>query len=266
MNKIADEIVIVDGESTDNTVAIAKKYSAMIISTSNKKNFHINKQKAIKACTHDWVLLLDADEVVTPKLAKEISKTIHLSKSERQNKKIPDNKKRLFELHQKHIEDRDGAFPKNQDIVAYFIARKNMFLGKALLHGGVYPDGVIRLFRKSKAHLPAKDVHEQLSVDGSVSWLEHDLLHYDSPTFSRYLKRANRYTYLTSKHLKDTNVPLSFTSASKYLLIKPTTTFLQIYFRHKAILDGIPGLIWAVFSALHHPIAYMKYWEHVRTS
>ncbi len=255
---LADEIVIVDGGSTDKTIEIGKKYHARIIHTDNLPMFHINKQKALDAAKGDWILQLDADEVVSDALRNEIQQVIHGThpgvKSE--------NKKKLFERHQQNIGRRDKNIGTGQgEIVAYFLPRLNFFLGGWLRHGGVYPDGLIRLVRKNKAFYPCKSVHEMVKIDGRVSWLEQDLLHYADPTFSRYLLRANRYTSLTAQAMKEDRVAKTWISILHYMALKPIAVFLSLYIRHKGVLDGFPGFVWALFSGLHYPLAYMKYWE-----
>lgn len=256
---IADEIIVVDGESSDNTVDIAKKYGAKVIVTKNHPIFHINKQKALDAAKGSWILQLDADERVTKKLAQQImdvvsGKTIYIDDPKKQE---------LFLRHKKNIEARDGKFSSkdNNAVNAYFIPRLNYFLGGYLRHGGVYPDGVIRLVKKGKAHFPCKSVHEQIQVDGSVSWLSEDLLHYGDPTFSRYMQRANRYTSLTADDMSKNHVSLSFANAIHYIFIKPIVVWALLFFRHRGFLDGFPGFVFALFSGLHFAFAYMKYWD-----
>src|SRR3989338_7619182 len=129
---LANEIIVIDGLSTDKTVEIAKKYKAVVKVTSNPPIFHINKQKAIDKATKDWILQLDADERVTPELKKEILSVIN---------------------------DKDN---KN---AGYWIPRKNWFLGRFLMKGGQYPDYTIRLYKRGKGRLPQKDVHEQAVVE-----------------------------------------------------------------------------------------------------
>lgn len=217
---IADEIVIVDGSSVDKTVDIAKRYKAKIISTTNKPNFHINKKMANDAATGEWILQLDADEVVSPELRKEIKNVIYANPSEN----------------------------------GYWIPRSNFFLGHFLKKGGAYPDYTMRLYRRGRGNLPANDVHEQAVVEGKVGYIIHDLLHYADQSFSRYLVRFNRYTDLEAKKVTGGIVA--------NLIWKPLFDkhqgFLFLYFRHLGILDGIPGFVWALFSALHFPIAYFK--------
>ena len=134
-----------------------------------------------------------------------------------------------------------------------------MFLGKPLIHAGVYPDPAIRLIKKGKAWLPCKSVHEIMKIDGKISWLYNDMDHYDSPTLKRYLMRLNRYTDRHVDELKENKVSKNIIGFIQYVFIKPTYTFLNLFFRHKGILDGVNGFLWSFFSAIHFPIAYFKY-------
>jgi len=228
---IGDEIIIVDGHSSDKTVEIAKQYDKVkIISTENKPMFHINKQMGIDACKGNWILQMDADELLTPELKKEI---IEITKQ--------DTKKIEFD--------------------AYWIKRKNFFLGAFLKKGGVYPDPTIRLYKNGKGKLPCKDVHEQAEIDGKIGWLKHDMEHYADPSFSRYLLRANRYTTLLAGQFKDQKVPINFSSFFKYYFILPSWWFFKTFFRHRGYVDGFRGFVFSYFSALRFPIAYTKYYE-----
>lgn len=256
VKNIADEIVVVDEHSVDKTVEIAKKYGAKIFLETHHDIFHITKQIALEKATGEWILQLDADEVVTPGLAKEIMQVI----GERWMVNSDNIKNKLFERHQKLIEERDGKIGKpTGEVVGYFIPRRNIFLGAPLIHAGVYPDGVIRLVKNGKARFPQKSVHEQISLDGEVSWLSGDLLHYDSPTFERYISRLNRYTDLHAEELKQKRVPKNIIYFLLFTIHRPLFTFFNLYFRHLGFLDGIRGFIWSLFSAMHFPIAYFKY-------
>lgn len=259
---ITDEIIVVDGSSTDKTREIAKIFGAKVVKTTNPPIFHINKQKGLDLAKGKWILQLDADEVVSKDLKQEILQVTSLDEAELNSYAMQANLAKLFSRHQKLIEARDHVdFDKGKLVAGFFIPRDNMFLGKALKHGGVYPDPAIRLIRNGHAHFPCKSVHELIEVEGRVKWLSSSLLHYDSPTFSRYISRANRYTSLTAQTLRGQRVPKNAMALINYLLVKPTSDFLMRLFIHKAFLDGAPGLIFAFFSALHHPIAYLKYWE-----
>jgi glycosyltransferase involved in cell wall biosynthesis len=222
-----DEIIIVDGGSSDKTVELAKKFShTKIISTTNPAMFHINKQKAIDECTSDWILQLDADEVVTKDLKDEILKTI--------------------------VDTKFNGF---------WIKRKNYFLGKFLSKGGVYPDPTIRLYRRGFGKLPCKNVHEQVEINGPVSTLNYDLLHYADPTFSRYLLRNDRYTSLLASDFKKAGVKINFISFLNYFAIKPLYWFFLSYFRHRGYVDGFQGFVFSWYSSLRFPIAYIKLFE-----
>lgn len=259
IHHLGDEIVVVDGGSSDGTVDIAKRYGARVIGAANPAIFHINKQKALEEACGEWILQLDADEVVTKELATEISTIITASDEEIRQRVLSPAKLRLFVRHQELLEARDGPIGKpNGPIVAFFMPRKNYFLGRAMRYGGMYPDGVIRLVKKGKAHFPAKSVHEQIVIDGAVAWLECDLLHFSNSTIGRYLAGADKYTTLQALELK--NMPtLGARGFIDYCLVKPILTFVQLFIRHKGFFDGIYGFLFALFSAWHFPVAYWKY-------
>ncbi len=257
---ITDDIVIVDGTSTDRTVEIAKRYNARIVITKNHPIFHINKQKAIDLAKHEWILQLDADERVSKELAKEIIALAEMNEEEIEDHQKNLSKKKLFFRHQQLIEERDGKIGKQKGTYnAFFIPRLNYFLGRYLRYGGVYPDGVIRLIRKGKAYLPCKDVHEQMVVEGKVGWLQNDLYHYDSPTFARYLLRNSRYIDLITSDLKEKQTKKNVQNFIRYIFILPISWFLQTYIRHKGFLDGWQGFVFSFFSALRFPRAYIRF-------
>lgn len=257
---IVDEMVVVDGSSSDKTVEIAKGLGANVIVTENHPIFHINKQKSFDLSTGDWILYLDADERVSTKLAKEIQKVINMTESELEEYQKRLIKRALFVRHQQLLEQRDGQIGMvDGDYVAFFFPRLNFFLGKYLRYGGVYPDGVIRLFKKNTAYLPCKSVHEQMVVKGRVGWLESDLYHIDSPTFERYMKRNSRYIDLIVSEMKRDKVKKNISSFIDYCVYKPLNWFLMTQIRHKGILDGLQGVIFSFFSALRFPRAYIRY-------
>ncbi len=230
VQSLADEIVIVDGTSTDQTVTIAQKFGAKVLVEENRSNFHINKQHAIDACSGEWILQLDADERVSSMLASEIKSVITA----------------------------DPATTAD----AYYLKRRNYFLGRWMNKGGMYPDPVIRLFKKGKAHLPAQSVHELMTVEGTLKWLSNDLQHIADPNFSRYLLRSDRYTTLQAgEWLKEGKIKTDTWTSFNYLFLKPLVRFLAIYFRHKGFQDGFPGLVFAFYSGLHLASSYVKYWE-----
>lgn len=273
---IADEIIVVDEQSTDKTREIAKKYGAKVIEVKHEPIFHKTKQRAIDAAGGDWILQLDADERLSPELAKEIVGVINSNNDELlnrvlisgkrlNNKSVANSQLNLFIRHQRLIERRDGKLGHSTGkVVAFFIPRRNYFLEEPLIHAGVYPDGVIRLIKRGYARLPGKSVHELMEVNGEVGWLYNDLEHHESPTLQRYLERMNRYTDLTAAEFKGKNIPVNYWNLFKYSFPLPAFYFILLYFRHKGILDGMRGFIWSFFSSMHYPLAYFKYWQDMK--
>lgn len=259
---IADEIIIYDEESNDKTCEIARKHGAKVFSVKHEAIFHKTKQKALEAATHDWILQLDADEIVGNKLAKEIKKVIKMPDSEidQYQKSFSEKKQKLFGKHKKLLDERDGIIGKeNEPYAGFFVPRLNYFLGRYLKYGGAYPDGVIRLIKKGKAHFPAKSVHEQIVVEGKVGWLQNDLIHMADPTFKRYLERNSRYIDLIADELKRDKVGRNPIKFVEYYSIKPIWWFFLTQIRHKGILDGFQGIVFSFFSALRFPRAYWRY-------
>jgi glycosyltransferase involved in cell wall biosynthesis len=228
----ADEMIVVDGSSTDETRQIAREQGAKVIKTSNKPNFHINKQMAIDAAQGELILQLDADEVVDSELAEFIQKTAE------------------------KVKQKDYQGP-----VAWYLKRKNLFLGHFMKKTGQYPDPVIRLFISGQARLPMKDVHEQLEVDGSTATADGHLIHYANPTFKDYLRKWNSYTSFKAQQLDEAGVKINLWQSFRYLCWLPLKTCISLYFRHKGFLDGVPGLVFSIMSGCYHAVAYLKLWE-----
>lgn len=232
---IADEIIVVDGKSQDKTAQVAKSTGARVISVENNPQFHANKQLATDAAKGEWILQLDADERVSKELAKEIA----------------------------HILTAD-----NKDIGGYFIPRRNWFLGRFLTKGGVYPDPVLRLFRRGKGifkhdeiinnGITTSNVHAQIHVGGEIGMLKSDLIHYGDVSFTKYLLRFNRYTQLEAENLYTLGVTPNFGKSFDYFIIKPLYWFFKRFIRHRGYVDGYQGFLFALLSALHYPVIYMK--------
>ena len=240
-----DEVVIVDGGSTDRTIEIAKSYGkkVRIINSDNPVMFHKNKQKAIEATKGEWILQLDADEEVSEDLKKEI---INLLQNQRS--KIKDQKEE----------------------VAFWIPRKNWFLTGFLMKGGQYPDYTIRLYKNGFAKFPCKDVHENVEIidqrsnikdqKAEVGFLKNPILHYADPDFSRYLMRWDRYTSAEVEILvRNKAINFSISQFLNFFLVKPLSTFLMMYFRHKGFMDGFPGFVFALFSSIRFWVIYIKF-------
>jgi glycosyltransferase involved in cell wall biosynthesis len=220
--KWADEIIVVDGRSGDKTVEMAKKYTDKIIVRDNPLMFHLNKQKAFEAATGDWILYLDADERGTPKLREEIRKAI----------------KRQYN--------------------GFWIPRKNIIFGKWVKHSLWYPDHQLRLFRRGKAYLPCKSVHEQPKLTGKAGYLKNPLIHYNYQTVSQYVKRLNdlytendKNVYLRKKKKVYWHDAIRF----------PVQDFLSNFFARKGYKDGLHGLVLSLLQAFSTFVTFAKVWE-----
>ncbi|MFA5770203.1 MAG: glycosyltransferase family 2 protein [Patescibacteria group bacterium] len=223
-------IVIVTG--TDKTDKIAKKLGAHVVikRESSKKDDFVKVQQninwTIKNCTTDWMIRVDADEVATPELAKEIRQTIENSKLKIEN------------------------FP-----VAYGIPRKQYFLGTFLKEGDWAYDRLTRLFRpKFCLYEPIVKIHEQIRVDGEIGYLKNSLLHYSHPNRKTLLKKFNSYTTLEAKQLKITKL-----SALLRLIFVPPYIFLRWMIYHHGYRDGWIGLVAGIMRAYYEVLLYSKF-------
>ena len=274
---LVDEVIIVDGGSTDKTVEIAKSYGRKVklFKEDNPQMFHINKQKAIERARGEWILQLDADEALSEELREEIR--LKLEVGSKRNSKT------------------SNFQPQTSNFVAFWIPRKNFFLTQFLMKGGQYPDYTIRLYRNGYARFPCKSVHEnvvinsefrvqnsesknkkeildsqfnsELSIHNSklVGHLKNPILHYADPDFSRYLKRWDRYTSLEAEQLRN-NKQLTINNLMMfdYFFVKPSVTFFSMYFRHLGFLDGFPGFVFALFSSIRFWAIYIKWYQKIQ--
>jgi glycosyltransferase involved in cell wall biosynthesis len=214
----ADEWIVVDSGSTDGTQEIVKQFGARCIH-QKWLGYGAQKQIAVLQAQHDWVLCLDADEIVTPELKKNI---INL----------------LGSIH----------------CDAYFLERKNYFLGKGLSHGEGYPDLVLRLFNKKQASWSQDNVHEKVIVSGSIGRIKGELQHFSEINLESYLEKQNKYTSLQAANsLK--------TPKLSTLFFRPVFRFFKYYFFKKGFLDGIPGFIHCVISCFNCFLKYAKAYE-----
>ena len=221
----ADEIVIVDAESRDETVALAKKFTAKIF-VRPWMGFAAAKQFALEQCTNEWILWLDADERVMPELAEEIQ----------------------------------SVMQGKPEQAAFTVARRAYFLGRWIRHSGWYPGRVARLFNRKHARFNSAAVHEGLVIDGPIGDLRNDLLHYTDPNIYHYFVKFNRYTSLASEELGKKGKIFKLTD----ILLRPWWQFVRMFILRFGFLDGMQGLLLALFSSAYVFTKYAKLWE--RTS
>jgi len=215
------EIIIVDSFSTDKTLDIAKAYGAKIFQ-HEWPGFAKQKQRAIDYTSLPWVLILDADECVTAELAQEIAKVIH------------------DPLHQ-----------------AYYLPRKNFFLGKWIQHCGFAKDYTLRLFKKAVAQMEMREVHEKVIVNGSITRLSQYLEHYSHYDLADYLAKTQHYAALAAQQMaKEGRRASAFA-----IVVKPLYAFIKIYFLKQGFRDGLHGFIIAFLFSYSTFLKYALSWE-----
>ena len=218
--KWADEIIVVDSGSVDKTVQIAQEHGARIVKVE-WRGFGVSKQAGVDAATGEWILSIDADEVVPDILTDEIKAEIHKSDNE---------------------------------TVGYYIPRKTQFLGRWIRHGGWYPDYVLRLFRRDRGGFDSALVHETVQVSGPTVRLKHALEHYSYPDLDSYFNKLNRYTTLAAQDLHRKGCAAGLFK----ILINPVAKFLKQYCLRGGWLDGLEGLLLALLSAGYVMTKYAK--------
>lgn len=223
----ADEIVVVDAGSMDQTATLGRAAGAQVF-VEDWKGFAAQKNSAIAHCTGDWVLSLDADEEVGPELAIEI---------------------------QSLLSDHPACD-------AYTVPRRNFFLGRALQYGGFYPDRKLRLFRRGHARFSDRAVHETLACSGKVGRLQNDLLHHAYPTLASYIEHMDGYSTLGADILiqqgRTSRSPLAFVWN---VATAPRLNFFYNYVVRLGFLDGREGLLMHLYHANYVSWKYAKAWH-----
>jgi glycosyltransferase involved in cell wall biosynthesis len=219
----ADEVIVVDAQSTDRTTVIAKTYTDRVYvrpwpGYGPQKNFGIDQVEA------EWVLVLDADERVTPDLQGEICRTIAAAPAE---------------------------------VGGYEIPRRNYFYGEWLRGGGVYPDRQLRLFRRSAGRYDDVLLHERLQLTGQIARLESPLIHHSIPTVQHHVRKIARYSVLAAQEKLRRGGHLGGAGlAASHLM-----TIFRVYILRRGYRDGIPGLLFAVLSGMHTFLKYARAYE-----
>ena len=229
----ADELILVDSGSTDDTVSIAEGFGAKVFSEP-WKGYGAQMNSAIDKCTSEWVFSLDADEELTPELQAEIKA---LLKGE----------------------------PKFN---AYWVPRRNQIFGRWMRHGGQYPDYKLRLFRQGTARLPEDtEPHATPKWSGPKGRLQGDLLHYQYPAVALYIEHMNRYSSASVPLvLRKGRSCLGISEFIAMAVINPVLTFVKNYIFRAGFLDGREGLLFHLYHSSYISWKYSKAWEVSRKS
>jgi glycosyltransferase involved in cell wall biosynthesis len=221
----ADEVVVVDACSHDKTVQIAREFTDRVI-VRPWAGFTAQKNFALEQSAGEWILSLDADEEAAPELRPEIVVTIADARA----------------CH------------------GYAVRRQNMFLGRWIRHGGLYPDWQVRLFRRGRGRFATRAVHESVAVMGAVGHLRGHLVHRSYEGVSDFIERANRYSSLAAEQM----VGEGRRVRAGELLLRPLGRFLSMYVMKRGFLDGRRGLLLATLYAYYVFMRSAKVWEVTR--
>jgi glycosyltransferase involved in cell wall biosynthesis len=224
--KWCDETIVLDDNSSDKTLEIAKKYNARIFNTALKGNFSKQRNLGLSKALNEWVLFLDADEVLSDSLIYEISNAV--------------------ESGNKRMEGFNG----------FFIKRVDFMWGKELKHGETGNKYFLRLGRKDLG-LWKGAVHEKWVVKGKTGKLLHPIYHYPHENLEEFIKKINYYTDLRAEELKSKKVKVNFLSILSY----PLGKFILNYFVKKGFLDGDRGIIHAIMMSFHSFLVRGKLWK-----
>jgi glycosyltransferase involved in cell wall biosynthesis len=221
----ADEVVVVDADSTDKTVLIAREFTDHVF-VRPWPGFAAQKNFALSQASGDWLLSLDADERVTPEARAAIERVL----------------------------------AQNGPHAGYAFPRRNIFWGRWVRHGGLYPDWQLRLFRRGAGEFLDQAVHESVRVAGPVARLDAPLLHTSYRDLEDFLTRSNRYSTLAAEEW----VRRGRAASVADLLMRPLGRFLSMYVLRGGFLDGWRGLVLALLYAHYVFLRSLKVWERTR--
>ena len=230
--RFADEIVVVDSHSTDGTVELARAFGAKVFG-EDFKGHGGQKNSAIDKCTSDWILLLDADEVLSPALQASLRTLL------------------------------SGA----PEFGAYWVNRSNQIFGRWMKHGGYYPDRKLRVFRRGEARMVDEaSPHSTPKHDGPTGQLHGDLMHYAYPTLSVYLEHMQRYsTEMARLAVARGKVSRTVFGFAWNVVLNPLATFIYNYGLRLGFLDGREGLLLHLYHSVYVSWKYAKAWEMARS-
>ncbi len=223
----ADELIVVDTESSDTTIELARASGAKVF-VRPWPGFGLQKNFGMAQASSDWILILDADERVTEELRGEVRTCLEQWKP--------------------------GA------PVAYRIPRRNFFYGAWVQRAGVYPDYQVRLFRRGVAQYNAVAVHENLLVEGAIGTLAGHLDHYTERRIQDHFKKFGLYTTLAAQEKAKKVRTVRWID----LTFRPLVVFGKTYFVKQGFRDGVQGLIVCVFASMYTFVKYAKLWDVTR--
>ena len=228
VKSIADEIILIDNSSTDNTKEIAKKYTSKIITQENDITaIDLLKNKGIESAKGEWVLVIDADESLSKELSEEISKSI----------------------------DNSGD---SGDTNGYLMPRKNFIFGKWMQHTGWYPDYQLRLFRNGKGKYVEKHIHESIKVNGKTEKLSKHIIHSNYEGIQSFLRKmVIVYAPNEAEERVAKGYVFSFSDAFRF----PLNEFISRFFAREGYKDGFHGLMLSILMAFYHFIVFAFLWE-----
>lgn len=221
-----DEVIVVDDESTDDTVGIAKKHKAQVVRGKLNDDFAAQRNFALQKAKGDWVFFVDSDEVVSKELAEEIQEKI--------------NELRIT----------------NDGLRGFYIKRRDSMWDRELKHGETGNIKLIRLGRKNAGKW-VRPVHEVWNIQGEVGELKNSLQHYPHPNVAQFLSEINRYSTLRAAELFDAGVRVSWWQILAY----PKAKFFLNYFWRLGFLDGTAGAVHALLMSFHSFLVRGKLWQ-----
>ena len=217
----ADELVVLDSGSSDDTVQRALSMGAIVNVNADWQGFGIQKNRALDLTSSDWVLSIDADECVPPQLQAEIRAALEAP---------------AFDVY---------SFP-----------RLSSYCGQDILHSGWHPDRVIRLFRRDSARFSNDLVHEKILTTRQIGQLKSALLHESFTSLEGVLDKVNRYSSASAQALFDKGRNASLGKALGHGM----WAFIRTYFLRLGFLDGRMGLVLAISNAEGTYYRYLKLW------
>jgi glycosyltransferase involved in cell wall biosynthesis len=232
--KWVDELIVVDAESSDRTVELAKAYTPKVF-VRTWPGYGPQKNFAMAQATADWILIVDADERVSDELREEIVNLLRTLPSP--------------------LEGEGGG--EGETPVAYQVPRRNFYYGRWVKWGGIYPDYQIRLFRRGTARYNDVRIHENLIVNGKIGTLNGHLDHYTEARLDDHFTKFDLYTTLAAQEKSKSRSVVRWFD----LAIRPVVTLLKTYLLNQGFRDGIRGLIISVFASMYTFVKYAKLWE-----